>query len=117
MATYTDPKGKDWPIDFSDELLDEIKSLLDLDLSDLLDRERLQDPAVLLQVANVVCRDELATSRILPRSFRKRVKASPDDLRLAIEQAADEWQTEPEVEPEIESVERDLFETNPMMEE
>ena len=110
MATYTDPKGKDWPIEFSNANLGEIQDVLSLDLTDPTDRERLQDPGTLLEVAKILCREQLAACRILPRTFRKRIRATAEDLRLAIEQAADDWQTEPVIDLE-------LTENEPLMEE
>jgi hypothetical protein len=115
MATYTDPKGKDWPIEFSDANLGEIRDVLNLDLTDPADRERLQDPGALLQTAKILCREELAASRLMPRLFRKRIRRNPEDFRFAIEQAADDWRAP--VEPQPEPVEPDLIETEPMMEE
>jgi len=110
MATYTDPTGKDWLIEFDGEAMGQVATLLNLDLIDPTDQERLQDPGTLLEVAKILCREQLAACRILPRTFRKRIRATAEDLRLAIEQAADDWQTEPVIDLE-------LTETEPLMEE
>jgi hypothetical protein len=115
MATYTDPTGKDWLIEFDGEALGQVVTLLDLDLTNPADRERLQDPGALLQTAKILCREELAASRLMPRLFRKRIRRNPDDIRFAIEQAADDWRKPVESEPNL--TELELIENEPLMEE